>query len=278
MSLENRYACSPNEVKSFDTENLRSNFLISNFMETDNIKGVYSHYDRMIALGAVPTKNELELPNYHDFTKQENFLDRREMGIINVGGPGAINIDGDKIELENKDCLYIGMGNKQVVFSSDSENNPAIFYINSTPAHKSYPTQKASKSEANPVELGTPETCNERTIFQYIHQNGIKSCQLVMGFTELKTGSIWNTFPPHVHDRRMEVYFYFDLNDNQKVCHLMGQPQETRHIFVKNHEAVISPNWSIHSGAGTSNYSFVWAMGGENMEFTDMDSVIDILK
>jgi 4-deoxy-L-threo-5-hexosulose-uronate ketol-isomerase len=180
--------------------------------------------------------------------------------------------------MSNKDCLYIGLGNKKIEFESDSTSEPAVFYMNSTPAHKDYPTTKAAKSDANPVELGAPETCNERTIFQYIHLNGIKSCQLVMGFTELKVGSIWNTFPPHVHDRRMEVYFYFDLPEDQSVCHLMGQPQETRHIFMKNHQAVISPNWSIHAGAGTSNYSFVWAMGGENMEFTDMDQVMDVLR
>jgi len=278
MSLENRYASSPNEVKTFDTAQLRSNFLISELMVPDQIKGVYSHYDRMITLGAVPVKKSIQLPNFHDFTKQDNFLDRREIGIVNVGGSGSILVDEKSFAMDNKDCLYIGLGNKKVVFSSDSEKNPAIYYMTSTPAHKEYPTTKAAKAEANPVELGTPETCNERTIFQYIHLNGIKSCQLVMGFTELKTGSVWNTFPPHVHDRRMEVYFYFDLPESQKVCHLMGQPEETRHIFVKNHEAVISPNWSIHSGAGTSNYSFVWAMGGENMEFTDMDPVIDILK
>lgn len=278
MSLENRYACSPNEVKSFDTEQLRTNFLISDIMTPDRIKGVYSHYDRMITLGAVPVSESLSLPNFHDYTKQDNFLDRREIGIINVGGTGSISVDGASYIMDNKDCLYIGLGNKDVVFSSNSEDKPAVFYMTSTPAHKEYPTQKAAKSDANPVELGASDTCNERTIFQYIHMNGIKSCQLVMGFTELKTGSVWNTFPPHVHDRRMEVYFYFDLPEGQKVCHLMGKPQETRHIFVKNHEAVISPNWSIHSGAGTSNYSFIWAMGGENMEFTDMDSVIDILK
>ena len=278
MSLENRYACSPNEAKTFDTTQLRSNFLISDLMVPGQINGVYSHYDRMITLGAVPTSENLGLPNFHDFTKQENFLDRREIGIINVGGAGFVMVDGEKFSVENKDCLYIGLGKKDIVFGSNSENSPAVFYMNSAPAHKEYPTQKAAKSDANPVELGTPETCNERTIFQYIHMNGIKSCQLVMGFTELKTGSIWNTFPPHVHDRRMEVYFYFDLPEAQKVCHLMGQPQETRHIFVKNHEAVISPNWSIHSGAGTSNYSFVWGMAGENMEFTDMDQVIDILR
>lgn len=278
MSLENRYACSPNEVKSFDTDQLRSNFLISDIMTPGEIKGVYSHYDRLITLGTIPLTNGISLPNYHDFTKQENFLDRREVGIINVGGSGFVDVNGETFSLENKDCLYIGLGKKNIVFSSNSENDPAVYYMNSTPAHKEYPTQKAAKADANPVELGAPETCNERTIFQYIHLNGIKSCQLVMGFTELKTGSVWNTFPPHRHDRRMEVYFYFDLPDDQKVCHLMGQPQETRHIFVKNHEAVISPNWSIHSGAGTSNYSFIWGMGGENMEFTDMDQVIDILR
>lgn len=278
MSLENRYACSPNEVKTFDTDHLRSNFLISDIMKPGKINGVYSHYDRMITLGAIPLNNGISLPNFHDFTKQENFLDRREIGIINVGGPGDVNVDGEIFSLDNKDCLYIGLGKKDIVFSSNLKNDPAVYYMNSTPAHKDYPTQKAAKADANPVELGAPETCNERTIFQYIHLNGISSCQLVMGFTELKSGSVWNTFPPHQHDRRMEVYFYFDLPDDQKICHLMGQPQETRHIFVKNHEAVISPNWSIHSGAGTSNYSFIWGMGGENMEFTDMDQVIDILR
>ncbi|MCK5469391.1 MAG: 5-dehydro-4-deoxy-D-glucuronate isomerase, partial [Cyclobacteriaceae bacterium] len=265
-------------VKTFDTDQLRSNFLLSNMMVPDQIKGAYSYYERMITLGAIPVKGSLKLPNFHDFTKQENFLDRREIGIINVGGAGSVSVDGENFSMENKDCLYIGLGKKDIIFSSNSESEPAVYYMNSTPAHKEYPTQKAAKADANPVELGAPDTCNERTIFQYIHLNGIKSCQLVMGFTELKTGSVWNTFPPHQHDRRMEVYFYFDLPTDQKVCHLMGQPQETRHIFVKNHEAVISPNWSIHSGAGTSNYSFIWGMGGENMEFTDMDQVIDILR
>ena len=278
MSLENRYACSPNEVKTFDTDQLRANFLINDIMVPGEIKGVYSHYDRMITLGAVPTASGIQLPNFHDFTKQDHFLGRREIGIINVGDSGSISVDGEVYEMGNKDCLYIGKGNKEVVFNSDSTDKPAIYYMTSTPAHMEYPIAKAAKSDANPVELGTPETCNERTIFQYIHLNGIKSCQLVMGFTELKVGSIWNTFPPHVHDRRMEVYFYFDLPEGQTVCHLMGQPQETRHIFMKNHQAVISPNWSIHAGAGTSNYSFVWAMGGENMEFTDMDQVMDILR
>ena len=196
MSLKNRYACSPNEVKTFDTDQLRANFLVSDIMAPGQINGVYSHYDRMITLGANPTSEGISLPNYHDFTKKDNFLDRREIGIINVGGPGTISVDGEEYTMENKDCLYIGLGHKDVVFSSDSSDNPAVYYMNSTPAHKAYPTQRAAKSEANPVELGSPETCNERTIFQYIHLNGIKSCQLVMGFTELKPGSIWNTFPP----------------------------------------------------------------------------------
>lgn len=278
MSLENRFACSPNEAKRFDTSQLRSNFLVSDLFEKGQIKGVYSHFDRMIALGALPVATPIKLPNFHDFTKQDHFLDRREIGIINVGGAGSITVDGTAYQIQHKDCLYLGMGNKEVIFSSDSIENPAIYYMTSTPAHHSYPTQKAAKADANPVHLGAPETSNERTIFQYIHQNGIQSCQLVMGFTELKSGSVWNTFPPHVHERRMEVYFYFELPADQQVCHLMGQPQETRHIFVKNMEAVISPDWSIHSAAGTSNYSFVWAMGGENMEFSDMDPVLEILK
>ena len=278
MSLNNRYACSPNEVKTFDTDQLRSNFLISDFMIPGEINGAYSHYERMITLGAIPLSTGINLPSFHDFTKSDNFLARREMGVINIGGAGSISVDGESFEMGNKDCIYIGLGKKDIVFSSNSENKPAVFYINSTPAHKEYPTIKVTKADANPIELGAQETANERTIFQYIHMNGIKSCQLVMGFTELKSGSVWNTFPPHTHDRRMEVYFYFDLPEDQMVCHLMGQPQETRHIFVKNHEAVISPTWSIHSGAGTSNYTFIWGMGGENMEFADMDPAIDMLR
>lgn len=278
MTLENRYACSPDELKTFDTDQLRSNFLISDFMISGEINGAYSHYERMITLGAIPLSTGINLPNFHDFTKCDNFLDRRELGVINIGGSGSISVEGEIFEMNNKDCLYVGLGKKDIIFSSNSENKPAVFYINSTPAHKEYPTQKVTKSGANPIELGTKETANERTIFQYIHMNGIKSCQLVMGFTELKSGSVWNTFPPHTHDRRMEVYFYFDLPEDQMVCHLMGQPQETRHIFVKNHEAVISPTWSIHSGAGTSNYTFIWGMGGENMEFTDMDPAINMLR
>ncbi len=278
MTLDRRYACGPDEFRKLGTQELRSHFLISQILVKDAIKGVYSHYDRMITMGTVPSGKDVALSNFFNFTKKDNFLDRRELGIINIGGKGSISVDGTSFIMENKDCLYVGMGTKEVIFKSENPANPAQYYMCSTPAHKNYPTTKAAKAEANPIEIGDIEKCNERTIYQYIHQNGIKSCQLVMGFTELKPGNVWNTFPPHVHDRRMEVYFYFDLSEDQMVCHLMGRPDETRHVFVKNNEAVISPDWSIHSGAGSSNYSFIWAMGGENMEFTDMDPVIDILK
>ncbi len=279
MTLENRYSCSPDESKQFTTEQLRAHFLVPDLMSPGHIKGVYSHFDRMVTLGAMPTHHSILLPNYSEFTKQNHFLDRREIGVINIGGTGKISVDGESYKMDHKDCLYIGKGGKEVHFKSDDSGKPAIYYMCSTPAHHEYPVQHAAKKDANPVQLGKPETSNERTIYQYIHLKGLQSCQLVMGFTELKSGSVWNTFPPHVHDRRMEVYFYFELDADQRVCHLMGKPDETRHIFVQNHEAVISPNWSIHAGAGTSNYSFIWAMGGENMEFTDMDGVtMDVLK
>ncbi|MGF1638698.1 MAG: 5-dehydro-4-deoxy-D-glucuronate isomerase, partial [Cyclobacteriaceae bacterium] len=228
MTLDNRYAISPTEAKQFDTKKLREEFLIQSLMVPGQIKGTYSHYDRMIVLGVVPTAYGIELPAYTDFTKQDTFLSRRELGLINTGGAGTVEVDDKSWDVANKDCLYIGMGAKKVVFKSVDKDKPAKFFICSAPAHAQYPTAKASKSEANPVHLGAPETCNQRTIYQYIHLKGIKSCQLVLGFTELKSGSIWNTFPPHVHDRRMEVYFYFDLPENQRVCHLMGQPEETR--------------------------------------------------
>ena len=212
------------------------------------------------------------LPTY-DELKSAYFLERRELGIINIGGKGKITVDGEAFELNNLDVLYAGQGKKELIFESADPDNPAKFYLNSSPAHKAYPTVKATKHDANMVELGSPESCNERVIFQFIHEAGIQSCQLVMGYTELKTGSIWNTFPPHTHDRRMEVYFYFDLPEGQAVMHFMGQPQETRHIAIKNEEAVVSPPWSIHAGAGTASYKFVWGMAGENKAFTDMDGV-----
>jgi 4-deoxy-L-threo-5-hexosulose-uronate ketol-isomerase len=269
ISFETRYASSPQAVKQYDTEQLRAEFLIDNLMEIGKINLTYSHYDRYIAGSAVPIQ-PLTLETI-DPLKSSFFLERRELGIINVGGNGAVIVDGTTYELGLKDALYIGSGNKDVVFKSDDVNNPSKFYLNSAPAHKNFPTKKVSLTEANKLQLGTMETANHRTVNQMIIGGIVATCQLQMGMTELKTGSVWNTMPAHVHDRRMEVYFYLDIPENQAVCHFMGQPQETRHIWMHNHQAVISPPWSIHSGAGTSNYSFIWGMAGENLDYADMD-------
>ena len=269
ISFETRYASSPQAVKQYDTEQLRAEFLIDNLMETGKINLTYSHYDRYIAGSAVPIQ-ALTLETI-DPLKSSFFLERRELGIINVGGNGAVLVDGTSYELGFKDALYIGSGNKEVVFKSDDANNPAKFYLNSAPAHKNFPTKKVGLAEANKLQLGTMETANHRTVNQMIIGGIVETCQLQMGMTELKTGSVWNTMPAHVHDRRMEVYFYLDIPENQAVCHFMGQPQETRHIWMHNHQAVISPPWSIHSGAGTSNYTFIWGMAGENLDYADMD-------
>ena len=269
ISFETRYASSPQAVKQYDTEQLRAEFLIDNLMELGKINLTYSHYDRYIAGSAVPIQ-PLTLETI-DPLKSSFFLERRELGIINVGGNGAVLVDGTSYELGFKDALYIGSGNKEVVFKSDDANNPAKFYLNSAPAHKNFPTKKVGLAEANKLQLGTMETANHRTVNQMIIGGIVETCQLQMGMTELKTGSVWNTMPAHVHDRRMEVYFYLDIPENQAVCHFMGQPQETRHIWMHNHQAVISPPWSIHSGAGTSNYTFIWGMAGENLDYADMD-------
>lgn len=268
---ELRFCTHPNDFKNYTTEQVRDNFLIPEVMKAGEVTSVYSMYDRFITLGIVPTDQALALPVLEDQTKAAYHLERRELGIINTGASGKVTVDGTSYSLANKECLYVGMGSKEVIFESDVASNPAEFYINSCPAHKTYPTAKAQLSDANEVNLGSKENCNERTIYQYIHEGGIQSCQLVMGFTSLATGSIWNTFPPHTHFRRMEVYFYFELAEDQLVMHFMGDPSETRHIAMKNKQAVISPEWSIHSGAGTSNYSFIWGMAGENKAFTDMD-------
>jgi 4-deoxy-L-threo-5-hexosulose-uronate ketol-isomerase len=220
--------------------------------------------------GAMPINSAITLPTY-DNLKSDYFLERREIGIINVGGDGEIAVDGKTFALSKLDALYVGKGSKSVIFTSKNIENPAQFFLLSAPAHHAFETRKMSKEEATPVNLGSSETANERTIYKYIHRDGIQSCQVVMGLTVLKSGSIWNTMPAHVHDRRMEAYLYFDLNADHRVFHLMGQPQETRHIVVANHQAVLSPPWSIHSGAGTTNYSFIWAMAGENLDFTDME-------
>jgi 4-deoxy-L-threo-5-hexosulose-uronate ketol-isomerase len=268
---EVRYATSPSDVKKYATDELRAQFLLPEVMKKNEITCVYSLHERMMTLGIVPTTAPLRLPAFEDLTKASFLLERREMGIINTGGSGTVTVDGTQYTLANKECLYVGKGSQSIVFASDSADSPAEFFINSCPAHATYPTQKVALADANRVELGSKENCNERTIFQFIHEGGIQSCQLVMGFTALAPGSIWNTFPPHTHHRRMEVYFYFDLPDDQIVMHFMGDPQETRHLVVSNKQAVISPEWSIHSGAGTSNYSFIWGMAGENKAFTDMD-------
>lgn len=265
-----RYASSPEAVKKYDTQQLREEFLIDDLMQEDEVVLVYSHYDRYIAGSAVPVKGDLALETI-DPLKAPYFLERRELGIINVGGSGSVVVEGTSYELGFKDALYIGSGNKEVIFKSDNSKNPAKFYLNSAPAHTTYPTVKVSLTEANKLELGTMETANHRTVNQMIIGSVVTTCQLQMGMTELRPGSVWNTMPAHVHDRRMEVYFYLDIPENQAVCHFMGQPQETRHIWMNNHQAVISPPWSIHSGSGTSNYTFIWGMAGENLDYGDMD-------
>jgi 4-deoxy-L-threo-5-hexosulose-uronate ketol-isomerase len=269
-TFDSRYAVSPNEVKQMDTSLLRTNFLIENLFESDVINLTLSHYDRYIAGGVMPISAEVPLSN-PDYLKANYFLERREMGIINVGGNGQVLVDGQPINLEFKEALYIGKGAKHVIFSSEDPANPAKFYINSAPAHHTYPTIKVTKNEAEVVVLGEVETANHRVINKLLVNSVIQTCQLQMGMTELKAGSVWNTMPAHTHDRRMEVYLYFEVPEGQSVCHFMGEPQETRHLWVQNEQAVISPNWSIHSGAGTSNYTFIWGMAGENLDYGDMD-------
>jgi 4-deoxy-L-threo-5-hexosulose-uronate ketol-isomerase len=263
-------AISQREAQGFNTQQLRENFLIESIFRNNEIKLYYTHYDRVVLGGAMPVYSPLDLGTY-DNLKTEYFLERRELGIINVGGDGEITVDDETFALSKLDALYIGKGSKSVRFTSVAAEDPALFFLLSAPAHHTYPTLKMSKDEASPVSLGSAETANERTIYKYIHRDGLQSCQVVMGLTVLQKGSIWNTMPAHVHDRRMEAYLYFDLHADHRVFHLMGQPQETRHLVVANHQAILSPPWSIHSGAGTTNYSFIWAMAGENMDFTDMD-------
>jgi 4-deoxy-L-threo-5-hexosulose-uronate ketol-isomerase len=270
--MEIRYHHSPEETASMHTEALRKNFLVQRIMQPDGIHLVYSHYDRVIIGGAVPVNKLLKLPVY-DALKADYFLERRELGIINIGGDGEVQVEGKAYPLRKLDCLYVGKGNRMVAFKSVSKKNPARFYLLSAPAHKEYKVQLMKREKASPSDMGSVVTANQRTIYKYIHGEGLKSCQLVMGLTILKEGSVWNTMPTHVHDRRMEAYFYFDLAENQKVIHLMGQPHETRHLVVSNEEAIISPPWSIHSGCGTSNYGFIWGMAGENYTYTDMDPV-----
>lgn len=270
--FEERFAAHYSDVKNYDTAKLRENFLIEKVMIEDKINLVYSHYDRFISGGIFPLNNPLELSAIGPL-KSENFCDRRELGIINIGGKGVVQIAETIYTLENKEALYVGKGSKNIIFKSLDKSNPAKFYLNSTPAHKELPTKHITLKDANVLQMGGQHTSNERQINQLLVSKTVETCQLQMGMTELKPGSVWNTMPAHTHSRRMEVYFYFNVPEGQAVCHFMGQPQETRHIWMSNEQAVISPNWSIHSAAGTSNYIFIWGMAGENMDYTDMDTV-----
>jgi 4-deoxy-L-threo-5-hexosulose-uronate ketol-isomerase len=266
-----RYAIDHEAYKTFDTKQLRNAFLVESLFKSNQVTAVYSHYDRFILGGIKPSSETVALKAL-DSLKADFFLQRREIGIINIGQRGTVKVDGVPYVLANKDALYIGKGAREVLFSSE-EAEPALFYFNSAPAHTTYPTKKITIQEAETVELGALETSNQRVIRKLMVNSVLPTCQLQMGMTELKQGSVWNTMPAHVHDRRMEAYFYFNIPDNQVVCHFMGPPQETRHLFVKNNQAVISPPWSIHSGAGTSSYSFIWGMAGENLDYSDMDPV-----
>jgi 4-deoxy-L-threo-5-hexosulose-uronate ketol-isomerase len=270
MKVELRYAAHPEDLKKYDTTRLRKEFLIENIFIPDEISFIYSMYDRFMVGGAMPVKNKLILEST-DELKSENFLDRREMGIINIGGEAVIHASGKIYKIGFKEALYLGKGSYDVVFMSVNPAKPAKLYINSATAHHTYPSKKITVADAEIVVLGSLETSNHRTLNKLLVNSLVETCQLQMGMTELKTGSVWNTMPVHTHNRRMEAYFYFEVPENQAICHFMGDPDETRHIWMKNEQAVLSPSWSIHSAAGTSNYTFIWGMAGENLDYGDMD-------
>ena len=272
MKLDIRYAHHPEDMKHYDTETLRRHFLVETIFVTGELSLTYTHVDRVVFGGAVPTTQNLSLEGGKTFGTP-NFLDRRELGVVNLGGSGRVLIDGESQALANGDGLYVGMGKVSVSFASDDPARPAKFYLVSSPAHATYPTVHISRAKANSRKVGELESCNRRTIYQYVHPAVCQSCQLVMGVTVLEPGSVWNTFPPHTHERRMEVYLYFGMAPETRVFHLHGQPQETRHIVMANEQAVISPSWSIHSGVASGPYSFIWAMAGENQTFDDMDNL-----
>lgn len=274
--MDIRYGASPKDMKRYTTEELRREVHISDLFQADGIRAVYSHVDRMVTFGCMPVTRPVALDDGIDV--MHNFgthyiLERREIGIFNVGGNGSITCDGTEYKLGYKDCLYVTMGTETVTFSSENPEAPARFYMVSAPAHKPCKTTLLSLKDAKKVPCGSAETANDRVINQFIHPEVLETCQLSMGMTALKTGSVWNTMPAHTHERRMEIYFYFEIPENNVVFHMMGQPQETRHVVMQNNEAVISPSWSIHAGCGTANYTFIWAMGGENKTFTDMDEI-----
>jgi len=265
-----RFASHPHDFKLYDTERIRKEFLISGLFVPETISMVYSMYDRFIVGGILPVSRKLKLETI-DPVKADFFLHRREIGIINVGGTGNIIVDSKLHTLKYKEALYIGSGDKEIFFSSEDKSSPARFYFNSAPAHKAFPDKHVTLADAQVVELGSLATSNHRIINKLLVNEVIESSQLQMGMTELKTGSVWNTMPPHVHSRRMETYFYFEVPDEQAISHFMGDPGETRHIWIKNEEAILSPSWSIHAAAGTSNYTFIWGMAGENLDYADMD-------
>ncbi len=269
-NYEIRYAAHPEDAKNYDTQRLRRDFLIDKVFADDEVNLVYSMYDRMIVGGVMPVKEALKLEAI-DILKASHFTTRREIGIFNVGGTGSVKVGDETYELEYKEALYIGRGERDVVFVSKDSNKPAKFYINSTTAHKEYPCKKLKKTDADILALGKPEYCNERVINRMIVRKTLDSCQLQMGMTELKPGNVWNTMPAHIHSRRMEAYFYFEVPEDQAVCHFMGEIEETRHLWMKGNQAVLSPEWSIHAAAATHNYTFIWGMGGENQDYGDQD-------
>lgn len=269
-NYELRYASHPEDAKHYDTSRLRKEHLIETIFAPDEVNMVYTMYDRLVVGGAMPVAEQVQLESI-DPLKSDYFLSRRELGIYNVGGAGKVKVDNEVFEIAYKEALYLGAGNRNVTFISNDASQPAKFYFNSAPAHRNYPDRKVTKADAIVVELGSLETANHRNINKMLVREVIQTCQLQMGMTELKVGSVWNTMPAHTHSRRMEAYFYFEVPENEVVCHFMGEPTETRHIWMQGNQAVISPEWSIHSAAATSNYTFIWGMAGENLDYSDQD-------
>jgi 4-deoxy-L-threo-5-hexosulose-uronate ketol-isomerase len=270
--MQVRYVADGVRFQRMTTDELRKAFLVDELFEQEQLQLLYVEVDRCIVGSAVPGRTPLALQSARELSA-DYFCERRELGVLNIGAKGTVTADGEKYVMESKDGLYIGRGTREILFSSDDPDHPALFYLVSFPAHTTYPTRHAKWSDAEAQKLGSAEGANARTIYRYIHERGIQSCQLVMGFTVLEPGSVWNTMPPHTHERRMEVYLYFDMEPSARVFHLMGSMQETRHLVIANRQAVISPSWSIHSGVGTSRYTFCWGMGGENQRFEDMDGI-----
>ncbi|WP_406828434.1 5-dehydro-4-deoxy-D-glucuronate isomerase [Microbulbifer sp. ARAS458-1] len=270
--FDERYASHPSDYVNYDTDRLRKEFLVPKLFEADTVRLTYTHVDRMIVGGIMPVEKTVQLETVEEL-RSEYFLERREIGFINIGGAGTVEVDGTVHEIGHKEALYVGRGSVEVKLNSADKSNPAKFYLNSAPAHRAYPTVKVSKADANVMERGTSETCNQRVINQLLVHGVIETCQLQMGMTELAPGSVWNTMPAHTHSRRMEAYMYFNVPEGQAVCHFMGPPQQTRTIWMHNEQAVISPTWSLHSGVGTANYTFIWGMAGENLDYDDMDFV-----